>query len=621
MHAVVLVSNLLMPTLRALAFAQATAPATLRAVKVSAEDATDPLPEEWSERGVPMPLVVIESPYRETVRPLLLYVRQLRRDYPGDVISIIIPEYVVRHWWQNLLHNQTALRLKARLLFEPSVTVTSVPWVIGSPGSERRRADHLHPLRGPAGRVVPSERRASRAGPAQARRRRRRRDRGLALLTLLLTHTRDTFSLESQVLLYLLAVVVVAVVGGMAVALGSAIAAAFLINYYFVRPEHTLQVAQGEQALALVVFLIVAAIVSGAVELAARRGRVAEQAALQAETLSALAGGELDESESLHGILERARNTFQMESVALKAREGGDWTVVDEVGWAPPGEEAPLRFDVPMGPRLRLLGRGGALFAQDQRVLQAFAAAAQTAYEGQRLSARAERARARHGGSPAHRAARGRRPRPAHAAGRDQGLRVDPAPDRRQLVPRGARRAARDDRGVGRPARLDRRQPARRQSAAGRRAVRAVPGGGARRGDRRGPAGGPGAAERVTLDVPEDLPLVEADPGLLERVLANLLENAVRYGSNNQPIEVTAAAGGTTATLEVVDHGPGVPEDRREGMFQPFQHADDHGTARGVGLGPVSVARGFMEAMDGILIADSSSGTGLTMRLRLPLAQ
>jgi hypothetical protein len=81
---------------------------------------------------VPVPLVVIESPYRETVRPVLLYVRQLRRDYPGDVISIIIPEYVVGHWWHNLLHNQTALRLKARLLFEPGVAVTSVPWVIGA---------------------------------------------------------------------------------------------------------------------------------------------------------------------------------------------------------------------------------------------------------------------------------------------------------------------------------------------------------------------------------------------------------------------------------------------------------------------------------------------------------
>jgi hypothetical protein len=131
-HAVVLVSNLLAPTLRALAFAQATAPASVRAVTIAVEGAADPLPAEWEDRGVPVPLVVIESPYRETVRPVLLYVRQLRRDYPGDVISIIIPEYVVGHWWHNLLHNQTALRLKARLLFEPWVTVTSVPWVIGA---------------------------------------------------------------------------------------------------------------------------------------------------------------------------------------------------------------------------------------------------------------------------------------------------------------------------------------------------------------------------------------------------------------------------------------------------------------------------------------------------------
>jgi amino acid transporter len=131
-HSLVLVSNLLAPTLRALAFAEATSPATLRAVKVAAEGADDPLPEQWETRRVPVPLVMIESPYRETVRPVVRYVRQLRREHPGDVISIVIPEYVVAHWWQHLLHNQTALRLKGRLLFEPSVTVTSVPWVLGA---------------------------------------------------------------------------------------------------------------------------------------------------------------------------------------------------------------------------------------------------------------------------------------------------------------------------------------------------------------------------------------------------------------------------------------------------------------------------------------------------------
>ena len=201
---------------------------------------------------------------------------------------------------------------------------------------------------------------------------------GLPLLTLLLAHARDALSLESQVLLYLLVVVIIAVIGGLAVALASAVAAAFLINYFFVKPEHTLEVAQGEQALALAVFLIVAAVVSWAVEAAARRARAAESAARQAETLSELARSDFEEHDSLRSVLERARDSFGMESVTLSARQhpSGDWIGVDNAGWAPPGEEAPLRFDVPIGTELRLVGRGPALFAEDQRVLRAFADAA-----------------------------------------------------------------------------------------------------------------------------------------------------------------------------------------------------------------------------------------------------
>jgi hypothetical protein len=116
-----------------LPFAQATVPASLVALKVSADEADDSLPREWEERGVPIRLVLVESPYRETVRPVVRYVRRLRREQPGDMISVIMPEYIVRKWWQQLLHNQTALRLKARLLFEPAVTVTSVPWILDAP--------------------------------------------------------------------------------------------------------------------------------------------------------------------------------------------------------------------------------------------------------------------------------------------------------------------------------------------------------------------------------------------------------------------------------------------------------------------------------------------------------
>src|SRR3954469_1516983 len=213
----------------------------------------------------------------------------------------------------------------------------------------------------------------------------------LPLLTLLLNGTVSSLSIEGEVLLYLLAVVVVALVGGLFVGVACALAAAALINWYFVRPLHTFDIANSDQAVALVVFVVVAVLVSGAVELAARRARTARLAAQQAETLSTLAGADLDESETLRGILDQARRTFDMESVVLKARDygTGDWEDVERAGWT---SHQALRFDVPIGRNLRLVGRGPALFAEDQRVLQAFAAAAQTAYEGRKLSEQAREA-------------------------------------------------------------------------------------------------------------------------------------------------------------------------------------------------------------------------------------
>jgi amino acid transporter len=132
-HGVVPVSKLHEPTLRALAFAQATRPHDLVAVTVQVdEDETGQLVEEWNARGIPVPLVMLASPYREITRPLLDYVRDIRLESPRDVVCVFIPEYVVGHWWEHLLHNQSALRLKGRLLFEPRVMVTSVPWQLQS---------------------------------------------------------------------------------------------------------------------------------------------------------------------------------------------------------------------------------------------------------------------------------------------------------------------------------------------------------------------------------------------------------------------------------------------------------------------------------------------------------
>jgi hypothetical protein len=127
------VSKLHTPTLQALAFARATRPSTLTAITVRTTPAeADRLMREWVDRDVPVPLTVLNSPFREITRPVLDYISQLRQDHPRDVISVFIPEYVVTHWWQHFLHNQSALRLKARLLFQPRVMVTSVPWQLGN---------------------------------------------------------------------------------------------------------------------------------------------------------------------------------------------------------------------------------------------------------------------------------------------------------------------------------------------------------------------------------------------------------------------------------------------------------------------------------------------------------
>ena len=134
-HAVVLVSRLHTPTLRALSFARASRPDTLTAVTVRTSGGeTEQLTRDWAQRGIPVPLTVLDSPYRDITGPVLSYVARLRRDSPRELVIVFIPEYVLRHWWEHLLHNQSALRLKARLLFQSGVLVTSVPWQLGRDG-------------------------------------------------------------------------------------------------------------------------------------------------------------------------------------------------------------------------------------------------------------------------------------------------------------------------------------------------------------------------------------------------------------------------------------------------------------------------------------------------------
>jgi amino acid transporter len=148
-HAVVLVSKIHAPTLRALAYAKATRPHDLTALTVAIDDdAAADLCAEWESRGLAVPLTIIESPYREVTRPVLDYIRQIRRSSPRDVVTVFIPEYVVGRWWEHLLHNQSALRLKSRLLYQPGVMVTSVPYQLRSSALS---ADADRPVTRPVG--------------------------------------------------------------------------------------------------------------------------------------------------------------------------------------------------------------------------------------------------------------------------------------------------------------------------------------------------------------------------------------------------------------------------------------------------------------------------------------
>jgi amino acid transporter len=147
-HAIVLVSKLHKPTLRALAFARASRPSFIEAVTVRVDaDESDRLAADWEARGIPVPLRVLDSPYREVTRPVLEYVRRIRRESPRDLVVVFVPEYVVGHWWEQILHNQSALRLKTRLHYTPGVMVTSVPWQLASSeGLEDREDRHASAL-------------------------------------------------------------------------------------------------------------------------------------------------------------------------------------------------------------------------------------------------------------------------------------------------------------------------------------------------------------------------------------------------------------------------------------------------------------------------------------------
>ncbi|MGW2935684.1 ATP-binding protein [Streptomyces sp. NPDC001156] len=424
--------------------------------------------------------------------------------------------------------------------------------------------------------------------------------------------------LANDMLLFLALTVAAALLGGLFPALASAALGSLLLNYYYTPPLHRLTIADPRNIVAIVIFVGVAVSVASVVDLAARRTHQAARLRAESEILSLLAGSVLRGETSLDEILERVRETFGMESAAVLERtsELDPWTCAGSVGQgAPTGRPEDADVDVPVGDNMALVLSGRVLPASDRRVLAAFAAQATVALDRQRLRQEAEQARA---------LAEGNRIRTALLAAVSHDLRTPLAgikasvtslrsddvewsdEDRAELLAAIEEGADRLDHLVGNL--LD---MSRLQTGTVTPLIREVD------LDEVVPMALGGVPEdSVELDIPETLPMVEVDAGLLERTVANLVENAVKYGPLGTPVVVSASALADRVEVRVVDRGPGVPDEAKERIFEPFQRYGDAPRGAGVGLG-LAVARGFAEAMGGTLTAEDTPGGGLTMVLTL----
>ncbi|MGW9431930.1 ATP-binding protein [Streptomyces decoyicus] len=443
---------------------------------------------------------------------------------------------------------------------------------------------------------------------------------GPVLLSLLLTGIGNGPGLANDVLLFLFLTVVAALLGGQLPALASAAVGSLLLNFYFTPPTHTLTVSDPKNIVAIVVFFAVAVSVASVVDLAARRTHQAARLRAESEILSFLAGSVLRGETTLDALLERVRETFGMETVALLERAGDvePWTCAGRAGsdhGTPLLRPEDADVDMPVGDHMALALTGRVLPAEDRRVLAAFAAQAAVVLDRQRLVGEAERARA---------LAEGNRIRTALLAAVSHDLRTPLAgikasvtslrsddvawspEDEAELLAGIEAGADRLDHLVGNLLDMSRLQtgtvtPLIRETDLDEVVPMAL---------------GGVPEDSVTLDIPEELPIVAVDPGLLERAVANLVENAVKYSPDGAAVLVSASALGDRVELRIADRGPGVPDSAKDRIFEPFQRYGDAPRGAGVGLG-LAVARGFAEAMGGTLAAEDTPGGGMTMVLTL----
>ncbi|MFF7045661.1 ATP-binding protein [Streptomyces massasporeus] len=442
---------------------------------------------------------------------------------------------------------------------------------------------------------------------------------GPPLLAVLL-NTVD-LGLANDMLLFLALTVAAALLGGLLPALASAAVGSLLLNYFYTPPLHRWTIADPKNIVAIVIFVAVGVAVASVVDLAARRTHQAARLRAESEILAFLAGNVLRGETGLEDLLERVRETFGMESAALLERAGDvePWTCAGRVGRGRPVERPDQAdVDIPVGDHMALALTGRVLPAEDRRVLAAFAAQAAVVLDRRRLQEEADRART---------LAEGNRIRTALLAAVSHDLRTPLAgikaavtslrsedvewseEDRAELLEGIEEGADRLDHLVGNLLDMSRLQtgtvtPLIREVDLDEVVPMALGG---------VPEGSAG------LDVPETLPMVAVDPGLLERAVANLVENAVKYSPPGAPVLVAASALADRVEVRVVDRGPGVPDEAKERIFEPFQRHGDAPRGAGVGLG-LAVARGFAEAMGGTLNAEDTPGGGLTMVLTLRAA-
>jgi two-component system sensor histidine kinase KdpD len=446
---------------------------------------------------------------------------------------------------------------------------------------------------------------------------------------------RQDLFLSTDVIDYFLAIVVVALVGGLGPALFASVFCALLFNYFFVPPIYSLTIAEPENLVTVIIMVVVAVLVSLVVDRAARRAEQAARASTEASLLASYARTVLTHDSPLDRLLEKVKENFGLTSVALLEKRDGEWTRAACTGEGPCDDPDEADVDIAVTEDVHLALRGRTLPARDRRVLEAAAGQALLALRQQRMASHA---------LDAQRRAETTELRTALLSAVGHDLRTPltsikaavgslRAPDLRLSTEDTSELLATVEESADRLTGL-----VDNLLDSSRLATGAVE-------PNIGPVGYDEVVARalssldgrngIVVDVDEHLPAVRADAGLLERVVANLIDNALRHGhleprrhvdvdgngvvAVDEPVvAVRASAHGDRVELRVVDHGPGLPKGTAESMsFTPFQRLGDRDATPGVGLG-LSVAKGFTEAMGGTIRAEDTPGGGLTVVISLP---